>query len=76
VQTLNRLWVDAACLCDALKALTRNTANMSATAWAAQVTSSCGGSGKALELLRISDNTPGAILYPAPPPWERLVSRG
>jgi hypothetical protein len=30
----------------------------------------------ALVLLRISLSTPGAILQPQPPPWERLVRRG
>jgi hypothetical protein len=32
--------------------------------------------GMALVLLRISLNTPGAILQPQPPPCERLVKRG
>jgi hypothetical protein len=34
------------------------------------------GKGMALTFFRISDSTPGAILQPQPPPWERLVRRG
>src|SRR5450830_535594 len=34
------------------------------------------GIGMAVMPLRISDRTPGAILQPQPPPWDRLVRRG
>ncbi len=39
-------------------------------------TSNSGGTGMPLPLLRISDNTPGAILQPQPPPCESEVRRG
>ena len=39
-------------------------------------TSSSGGIGRLLEFFKISLSTPGAILQPQPPPWDRLVRRG
>ncbi len=38
-------------------------------------TMSAGGTGKPVDFLRISDKTPGAILQPQPPPWEKEVKR-
>ena len=40
-------------------------------------TSSCGGTNPAAPLeRRMSDSTPGAILQPQPPPWDKEVRRG